>query len=262
MAQGLTAFAAGVDAVARRAGTAVMEVYGRGDLGAYAKTDGSPVTAADLASHAILTAGLPDLEPDAAIVSEEDAPGRAAVAGDKYWLIDPLDGTREFLARNGEFCVCVALVDRGRPVFGLIHAPVSGASYYASDNSGMAFVRRASGRPALPLYPRRGVSLASAGLRVGVSRKHRGRATEDFLRELDGAAPVPMGSALKFCAIAAGKLDVYVRHGPTMHWDTAAGQCLLEAVGLGVYGLATGLALRYDTPTRTNPAFLAGPRPT
>lgn len=260
----MTAFSERVDVVARRAGAAVLDVYARQTVGAFAKTDGSPVTAADAASHDILTAGLRDLASGVAIVSEEDGspPGpvpEPAAAPRRYWLLDPLDGTREFLAGNGEFCVCVALIEDGRPVYGLIHVPVAGESYYASESSGGAFVTRGDG--ARRLAPRAGVEMGAAGLRVGVSRSHRGGSTEAFVRRLPGARSVPMGSALKFCAIAAGTLDLYVRHGPTMHWDTAAGQCLLEAVGLGVYDLATGRPLRYDGDARRNPAFLAGPRP-
>ena len=259
VAEGLTAFARRVDEVAREAGAAIMEVYGRADFEASAKTDGSPVTVADLASDQVLLRGLRDLEPGAPVVSEEG--DEAERTGERYWLVDPLDGTREFLSRNGEFCVCIALIDGGRPVFGLIHAPTTRETYYAADTSGQAFRLRENDAAPEGLPVRRGISMASAGLRVGVSRSHRDAATTAFLDGLDAPAPVPMGSALKFCAIAAGTLDVYIRQGPTMHWDTAAGQCLLEAVGLGVYRLDTREPMRYDTPTRKNPAFLAGPRP-
>ena len=256
----MTAFSRDVDAVARAAGAAILDVARASDVGASAKTDGSPVTAADLASHRLLSGGLPALTPGLPIVSEEDAAGHGLSAG-RYWLIDPLDGTREFLAGTGEYCVCLAIIDDGRPIYGLIHVPVTGESYYAAADSGTAFRLDAPDAPPAVLRPRYGVELARAGLRVGVSRRHRGPATAAFLGRLRAPAPVPMGSAIKFCAIAAGTLDLYVRHGRTMHWDTAAGQCLLEAVGLGVYRLDTGAPLRYDTPTRTNPGFLAGPCP-
>ena len=254
--------AAAVDPVARAAAAALLNVYDAPALDVAAKPDGSPVTAADLAAERALLAGLEGLVRGVGVVSEEG--GGSGVGGrgpERYWLVDPLDGTREFLAHNGEFCVCIALVEDGAPVFGLIHAPTTSVSYYAWRGSGAAFAKPATDAPARRLPPRRPATARTPGLRVGVSRSHRDAATEAYLAKLDAPRAVPMGSALKFCAIVADRLDVYVRPGRTMHWDTAAGQCLLEAVGCSVTDLATGRPLRYVGPGRTNPGFLAGPWP-
>ena len=254
--------AATLDAVCRPGAEAIAARYARlADVRAAAKPDGSSVTEADLQANRLITAGLRARFPEWPVVSEEDPDSHLTLGSDRYWLLDPLDGTREFLAGTGEFCTCVALVEGGVPVFGFISVPLTGESFYAWRGAGAAYAQNPGRQPRRRLTRDGPLARSSPRLRVGVSRHHRDGATGDFLGALADPVAVPMGSALKFCAIAEGRLDVYVRYGPTMHWDTAAGQCLLEAIGFGVRDLATGRPLRYDTPSRRNPAFLAGPFP-
>ena len=248
--------AAAVDAICAPAAAAIAEVYARlAEVRAATKPDGSAVTEADLRANRLLTDGLRRAFADWPVVSEEDPGSHARPTTGPYWLVDPLDGTREFLAGTGEFCVCVGLVEAGAPVFGYVLAPATGQRYYAWRGAGGAFAKTSATAPARRLPRRAPLDRGTPGLRIGVSRHHRDAAADAFLAGLNAPVPVPMGSALKFCAVAAGELDGYVRPGPTMHWDTAAGQCIAEAVGAGVRELATGARLRYDTPTRRNPGF-------
>ena len=253
------ALAEALDEIARPAAAAIAAAYARrADHQPRRKSDGSPVTEVDVLADALLTGGLRRRFPDWPVVSEEAPASHARAPAGPYWLLDPLDGTREFIGGTGEFCICLALVESGVPVFGFVYAPLDLRYDYAWRGAGCAYAKTAHAPPRRLTRPRP-PARASSGLRVGVSRHHRDAATDAFLATLREPLALPMGSALKFCAIAEDRLDVYVRHGPTMHWDTAAGQCLLEAVGFGVYDLATGAPLRYDTPTRRNPGFLAGP---
>ena len=259
-AERLEALCAPVLECLRAAGEAIMRVYESEDVRLSAKPDDSPLTAADLASDAILQAGLANLVPDCPVISEERAgewPAERRRTVRQCWLVDPLDGTKEFVARNGEFCVCVALVHDGVAVFGAIHAPVTHHTYVAYR--GTAGVRRFDGDGSVAvLRPLAPLDVDRAGLRFGVSRHHAGAQTMAYLATYRSPVSVPMGSALKFCAIAGGALDVYPRFGPTMVWDTAAGQCLLGAVGRSVIDVNTGTPLRYDLGTLTNPGFVAG----
>lgn len=245
-----------LDRLVRRASEAILEVYGREDFGATLKSDASPLTAADLASHRILRAGLQALRPELPVLSEEDAANVTAaerLRWTRYWLVDPLDGTREFLKRNGEFTINVALVESGRPVFGIVHAPVAGTSYIGvagrgaerrDRTGGSQPVQVAGARPAQPV-------------RIVGSRSHAAGELERFAAALGPHRFMAIGSALKFCLIAAGEADVYLRLGPTSEWDTAAGQALVDAAGGGVTDLA-GAPLRYNArETLINPAFLA-----
>jgi 3'(2'), 5'-bisphosphate nucleotidase len=234
-----------VVALVRRAGEAILAVYGR-DFAVEAKDDRSPLTEADLASHHLLVAGLQALAPGIPVLSEESAALDVAErrAWPRLWLVDPLDGTREFVKKNGEFCVCVALVEAGAPVLGVVHAPVSGETWSALVGQG-AWKREAEGRerPLPPLSPM--PTEGRPGLRVAASRSHLDARTAALLDRLPGAERVALGSALKFGRLAEGKLDLYPRFGPTSEWDTAAGQCLVEAVGGAVLDLE-GRPLRYN----------------
>lgn len=217
------------------------------------------MTAADWASDELLQVALADLVPGCPVLSEErigEWPPARRRGLARYWLVDPLDGTREFLAGNGEFCVCVALIDDGRPLLGVIHAPTAGVTYAA--HAGRAGVVRSDRGGVTTLPPRPAVDLQARGLRVGVSRRHGDAETAAYLDALPEPAPVPMGSALKFCAIAEGRLDLYPRFGPTMAWDTAAGQAIVEAAGRGVVTAAGGRRLGYRADVLTNPGFIAG----
>ena len=237
----------------------IMRIYA-GDLGARDKADKSPVTDADHAAEAIIVAGLRKLTPDTPVVAEEEmAAGRvpaldAIQAGAAFWLVDPLDGTKEFIKRNGEFTVNIALIEDGRPTLGIVLAPASdtlwrGAAGLGADKSdkGGAFAAIAT-RP-----------MPDDGLTCCASRSHAVYSDLDiwFGREgLTVAERVQVGSSLKFCLIAEGKADIYPRFGPTNEWDTAAGQGVLEAAG-GEVVTTDGKPLLYGKPRFSNPHFIA-----
>lgn len=226
----------GIIALSRQASAAIMEIYG-GDFAVQHKDDDSPLTAADLASHRCIVEGLEKLSPRIPILSEESAEEVPALLRRQWplmWLVDPLDGTREFVKRNGEFTVNIALIQDGEAVLGVVQAPVTGALWHGQRGRG-AFRREAGGD--LPIRVR---TPATAPLRVAASRSHRDARTEAVLARMGDIEPVGVGSSLKFCRLAEGGMDAYPRFGPTSEWDTAAGQCVLEAAGGAVLDLAPG----------------------
>ncbi len=227
-------------AIARDASAAIMEVYAE-DFQVEHKADHSPLTRADLAAHRIIADGLSRLTPELPLLSEEGAsiPWSTRQDWHAYWLVDPLDGTREFVKRNGEFTVNIALIEGHQPVFGVIMAPVTGTIWHAE--AGRRALRRdgENDRELRTRHP------AVAPLRVAASRSHRDPRTQAVLDRLPDAQTVPLGSSLKFCHIAEGALDLYPRFGHTCEWDTAAGQCILEAAG-GALLAPDGRAFRYN----------------
>lgn len=239
--------------LARDAAAAILGIYDSA-FAVEHKADASPLTAADLAAHRILVEGLERLTPDIPVLSEEaaeDATWNVRAGWRRLWLVDPLDGTREFVKRNGEFSVNLALVDDGEVVFGVVQAPVTGELWHATRGLG-AFRRDAGGDA-----PLRARQPAQPPLRVAASRSHRDARTEAFIARLGDVEPVSLGSSLKFCRLADGRLDVYPRFGPTSEWDTAAGQCILEAAG-GLVVDPKGRPLRYNQrDTLLNGDFLA-----
>lgn len=238
--------------IARRAGDAVMAVYAEGGT-ARDKADGSPVTRADTDAEALIVPALQALLSGVPVVAEEAvAAGGAPAAAPVFWLVDPLDGTREFLARNGEFTVNIALVESGEPVLGVVLAPALGR-LYAGCAGGGAFVEDRAGRR--PIACR---AVPAAGLTVVASRSH-GDATalDAYLAGRRVAALVQAGSSLKLCLVAAGEADLYPRLGPTMEWDIAAGHAVLAAAGGRVRQVADGAPLRYGKPGYANPHFCA-----
>ncbi|MCX7057918.1 MAG: 3'(2'),5'-bisphosphate nucleotidase CysQ [Proteobacteria bacterium] len=238
--------------LARRAGEAILEVYA-GDFDVTLKGDDSPLTIADLRSHRIIAAGLAALTPNVPVISEEAEPPALAVrAGwDWLWLVDPLDGTREFVGRNGEFTVNIALIHDHVPVAGVLHVPLTGVTYYAATDSG-AF-RERPGTPAERITVRRPLA---GPIRVVASRSHRGNALDPFFTRLGEHEFRPLGSASKFGLVADGSADVYPRVGPTCEWDTAAGQAIVEIAGGQVVG-RDGAPLRYNArETLLNPDFI------
>lgn len=243
--------------LARQAGDAILEVYAT-DFDVQEKTDNSPLTRADMASHRIISRGLRELTPDIPIISEESGLPDFDVRGrwQRYWLVDPLDGTKEFVKRNGEFTVNVAMIYKTRPVFGVVHVPVTNTTYTGCEGSG-ATVRVANETPRAI-----GVSQKSAvPVRVVGSRSHRGASLEAFLASLGEVAMVPMGSSLKFCVVAEGNADIYPRLGPTSEWDTAAAQAVVEQAG-GAVVMLDGQPLSYNAKADIlNPHFLVrGPQ--
>ncbi|MBS0194668.1 MAG: 3'(2'),5'-bisphosphate nucleotidase CysQ [Proteobacteria bacterium] len=239
-------------ALARRAGAAIMEIYAQ-DFDVQAKDDHSPLTAADLASHRIICDGLAALTPQVPILSEESKATEWAIRRDwqRYWLVDPLDGTREFVKKNGEFTVNIALIEHGEPVLGVVYAPAMDYLVHGERGIG-AFVR--DGERDVELATQRP---APRPLRVAASRSHLDARTAAALEKMGPVERVGMGSSLKFCRIAEGRMDVYPRFGPTSEWDTAAAQCVLEAAGGAVLTL-DGQSLRYNTKdSLLNPDFIA-----
>ena len=235
----------GVIALAHRAAARILAVY---DSAAFEdeaairqKDDRSPLTAADLASHRCIVDGLAELTPGLPVLSEESATVEIAArrGWQRFWLVDPLDGTREFIKRNGEFTVNIALVEAGVAVFGVIQQPVTGLVWHGAPGQG-AF-RREQGRD-IGIRTR---IPASAPLRIAASRSHRDARTEAVIARFPGAQVVGLGSSLKFCRIAEGGIDLYPRFGPTSEWDTAAGQAILEAAGGGVVD-PRGRPFRYN----------------
>jgi len=241
--------------IARAAGTEILAIYAE-PFTAETKADGSPVTAADHAAHHLILARLRALTPDIPVISEESRETPYAVRRDwpRFWCVDPLDGTREFVKRNGEFSVNIALVEQGQPVLGVVYAPVLDLAY-AAYRGGAAAMWKAGTQT--PLHANH---YAGGGARVAASRSHRGPDVDEMLRRLEAAQGpceiVSMGSALKFGLVAEGRADVYPRLGPTGEWDTAAAQCVVEAAGGRVLTL-DGKPLRYNKPSLLNPWFLA-----
>lgn len=217
----------GVISIAQAAATAILAVYD-GEFAVAHKDDRSPLTAADLAAHHAIVDGLRQLTPDVPVLSEEathQVPADTRRQWDRLWIVDPLDGTREFVKRNGEFTVNIALVEHGVSTFGVVQAPVTGITWHGGAAIG-ACRRTHEGERALHVR-----KPAIAPLRVAASRSHRDARTEAFLAAMGPIEPVGLGSSLKFCLVAEGGLDVYPRFGPTSEWDTAAAQAVLEGAG-------------------------------
>lgn len=249
----LAAWLPAVIDIADAAGREIMRIYGSG-FNVTLKDDRSPLTEADLASQSTIDAGLAALTPDIAMLGEESAPQASAQRHGwrALWLVDPLDGTREFVKGNGEFTVNIGLIEDHEPVLGVVAAPARGLLYAAARGNG-AFRRDPDGtRHALqPRLP------AGSPLRVVGSRSHPDARTQALLTRFGPQEALSVGSALKFCMIAEGRADLYLRCGPTSEWDTAAGQALLREAGGGVIDLA-GAPLLYNAhDDLINPAFLA-----
>jgi len=243
-------------ALAREAGEAIMAIYRSGDTGTTSKADQSPLTLADLASHRAILAGLKKLTPDLPILSEEaaDIPYAERNRWTSYWLVDPLDGTREFIKRNGEFTVNIALIDNCIPVMGVVYAPVLETCYFASRGAG-AFILRGN-NAAQPIR----VMLHKGGqtIKVVASRSHSDARTAALLEKLGPHESISMGSSLKFCLVAEGKAHFYPRLGPTMEWDTAAAHAVVNEAG-GIVCDAAGKELRYNKEDLHNPEFFVLP---
>jgi 3'(2'), 5'-bisphosphate nucleotidase len=233
-------------------GEAVMRVYAD-PFEVTQKEDKTPVTAADLSSERIIVEMLTAAFPEIPVVSEETVPeaGFESPAA-RFWLVDPLDGTKEFVARNGEFAVLIALVENGRPVLGVVHGPALGMTYMA-HGPGTAMRRKGEGEFA----PIRARAPAPDGVVVVHSRSHENsRRLAEYFQDRPVLERHVCGSALKFGVVAVGDADFYPRFGTTMEWDTAAGQAVLEAAGGHVFGL-DGAPLAYGKPGLKNDGFLA-----
>ena len=248
-----TALREGVIAVARAAAAEILAIY-QSEFAVRHKDDRSPLTAADLAAHHCIVDGLRKLTPDIPVLSEESAGITTAQrrGWSTLWLVDPLDGTREFVKRNGEFTVNIALIEQGVTTYGVVQAPVTGALWHGGQRDG-AFRRDGDGGD----QTLRVRAPAAAPLRVAASRSHRDERTALFIERMGEIEPIGLGSSLKFCRLAEGGIDVYPRFGPTSEWDTAAAQAVLEGAGGAVLDLQ-GRPFRYNQrDTLLNGEFVA-----
>lgn len=238
--------------IARLAGDAIMAIYSRGTPEVQLKEDNSPVTEADLAAHKVLASRLKPLLFQCPVVSEEDAGSLVhRKSTGRFWLIDPLDGTKEFIARNGEFTVNIALIEDGRCVLGVVSVPAIDTLYWGG--TGMGAFRRMDGQiVAIKVAD----SKAGSACRVVASKSHLNEATRSFIDKLGEVSLVQAGSSLKFCRLAEGEADIYPRLAPTNEWDTAAAQAVLEGAG-GVVIDLQGVPLLYGKPNVLNPSFIA-----
>jgi 3'(2'), 5'-bisphosphate nucleotidase len=238
--------------LAIRAGNAILEVYAT-DFDVQEKADSSPLTQADMASHCCIEAGLNALTPDIPVLSEESGMPEFAERSQwtRYWLVDPLDGTKEFVNRNGEFTVNIALIENSRPVFGVVHVPVKDKTYFGCAGYGAELRSPDGGAVKIKVADK-----TAEPARVVGSRSHRGTSLDGFLDSLGEYEMLPMGSSLKFCLVAEGAADIYPRLGPTSEWDTAAAQAVVEQAGGSVITL-DGKPLSYNSKAEIlNPHFL------
>lgn len=242
-----------LERISLEAGAAIMRVYAAAINVAY-KTDSSPVTDADRLAEQIILKRLAEIAPETPVLSEEAASeGKAFVPSTEFFLVDPLDGTKEFIGRNGEFTVNIALIRSGAAVAGAVYAPALGRLYLGAKSLGAWRIDDGGARK--NIAARR----PSGGLVAVASRSHRSPETDDYLRTLDVASFAEAGSSLKFCLIAEGTADIYPRFGRTMEWDTGAGQAVLEAAGGAVVEHPSGRPLAYGKAARgfDNPYFVA-----
>ena len=243
--------------LALEAGAAIMEIYGAADHGTRAKADESPVTLADEAADRLIARGLRAAFPDLPLVTEEQAESHAA-CGPTFLIVDPLDGTKEFVQRRGDFTVNIAYVEDGAPLRGVVYAPAKGRLFYtladgrAVEETGpFSVTERGTLRPITVSVP------DNRGLMVVASKSHRDQATDDYIARYAVRDMTSAGSSLKFCLVAAGEADLYPRLGRTMEWDTAAGDAVLRGAGGEVVRLDDHAPLRYGKPGFENPFFLA-----
>jgi 3'(2'), 5'-bisphosphate nucleotidase len=242
-----------VIALARRAGDRILEVY-KTAFEVSEKVDHSPVTEADIAAHEIIMAGLQRLTPKIPVLSEEGKLVEFDLRRQwtQLWLIDPLDGTREFVKKNDEFAVNIALIEEQAPILGIVYAPVKDHVYFASHGHG-AYKQKGDNKPKKIQV----CTTAGQPIRVAGSRSHSNKRLEQYLEQLGEHSLLTLGSALKACLVAEGKADIYPRFGPTSEWDTAAAQCILEEAG----GALTDIdmqPLRYNSSeSLINPSFFA-----
>lgn len=237
----------GLTPVARMAGRAIMDIYNQG-IKAETKHDGSPVTQADKAAEEIILKGLRDTAPDVAVVSEENAQSHSLAAPDRFFLVDPLDGTKEFLKQDGKgaFTVNIALIEHRTPTMGIVYAPALDRMFTGSKTLG-AF------EDGTVLKVRQ---VPDDGPVAVASASHRDAQTDQWLSMHNVSQTVSIGSSLKFCLVAAGEADLYPRFGPTMEWDTAAGDAVLRAAG-GSVSTPSGEMFEYAKPEYRNGAFVA-----
>ena len=247
--------------IAEEAGQLIMTVYQR-DFAVQNKQDASPLTEADMLAHNHIVQALSAATPEIPVLSEESAEveGELRCSWQRYWLVDPLDGTKEFIKRNGEFTVNIALIEQGVPVLGVVHAPALGVSYWGAQ--GLGAFKQAGQEPIKPIHvatpPANGQSWRVVG-----SRSHASLEFQEFVAQMGNAELVSMGSSLKLCLVAEGAADLYPRLGPTSEWDTAAAHAVVNAAGGQVFAWPQLVPLRYNQHANTllNPFFMVCAQP-
>ena len=251
--------------ISRLAGEEILNVYNSDDFGVEHKKDDSPLTKADKAAHTkimeyLSVTGIPTLSEEGADISYEERKQWSS-----YWLVDPLDGTKEFIKRNGEFTVNIALIENGLPVFGVIFSPILDKMYYGGTALGYSKVVTNNGNDELLMANSKTESLEALltkdTVAVVASRTHRNKETEDFIGSLKNNEIVSMGSSLKFMMLAEGKADVYPRFAPTMEWDTGAADAILLSIGYNVCQVnsenkVSTIPLEYNKKNLLNPSFI------
>lgn len=241
--------------IAEKAGLVTLDYYAQGEaMEVREKDDSSPVTAADEAAESVIIAALNDLTPGVPIVAEEAAAAGQIpdVSGGRFWLVDPLDGTKEFISGNGEFTVNIALIQDGVPIAGVVHAPALAKTWVGAESHGTRFYE--ADKPSRSIEARH---VPEDGVVVVASRRHgSGQELDQFLAARKIKEQVSAGSSLKFCLVATGQADLYPRFGRTMEWDTAAGHAVLLAAG-GTVNTVDGAPLAYGKPGFENPYFIA-----
>ncbi len=246
-----------VKQIALAAGAAIMEIYD-GDHAVEYKDDSSPLTAADKAAHEVIAAGLQQAFPQIPLLSEEgkSIPYEERKNWKRFWLVDPLDGTKEFIKRNGEFTVNIALIEEQKPVIGVVYVPAQDRLYcgVVGDGAWLWENARLSGAGRTSSIRVREADPERARV-VVMSRSHPSPELEEYLKDIEVAEALPVGSSLKFCVVAEGQADLYPRLGPTMEWDTAAGHAIVLAAGGRVETLEK-TALKYNKEELLNPYFV------
>ena len=243
-----------VIALSRLAGSAIMEVYNT-DFDIHIKNDNSPVTEADTKANAVITEGLKEINPEIPILSEEgrDVPFEERSKWETFWLVDPLDGTKEFIKKNDEFTINIALLKKNQPVFGVVFAPALDILFWGCQDRG-AF-KSISGNSHIPVAVN---SQLSDPVIIAGSRSHQNIKMNTFTSQFEKYEVKPMGSSLKICSVADGSVHFYPRLGPTMEWDTGAAHAVLRAAGGEIIKYGTYEPLEYNKRNLLNPEFLAG----
>jgi len=243
--------------LAIEAGTRIMQIYDADDFEVKVKSDSSPVTEADEAADALISAGLRAAFPDVTLVTEEQAASHSAQA-DRFLIVDPLDGTKEFINRRGDFTVNIAYVDSGVPIRGIVYAPAQGRMFYTlADGQSVEEEGDLSLDVVGELTPIRVATPDNGALMVVASKSHRDQATDDYIAKYAVQDMKSAGSSLKFCLVATGEADLYPRVGRTMEWDTAAGHAVLSGAGGHVVRFDDHAPLIYGKPGYANPFFIA-----
>lgn len=241
--------------IVKKSGEKIMDVYEDEKLLVESKSDKSPLTLADRLSNEVIVEGLESLIPRYPIISEENKQVDYEIRSEyeRFWLVDPLDGTKEFIKRNGEFTVNIALIEDGMPILGIVYIPVTGETYWALKEQGAFY----DDGKELKKLQSRSFTMKDSQLKIVCSRSHINEDTKKFIDQLDNPTSVSRGSSLKFLIIARGEADLYPRLGPTMEWDTAAAQIILEESGGKVLRHDSGEPLDYNKESLLNPYFIA-----